>query len=232
MLNFACVFYGDKYSKPATAPWSYVTNLYNMVQRNLTIPHRFICFTDNIIIHKRKEFKNTNIEFRPFKRHDLQGWFNKLQLFSLGSQLEGDTLYMDLDVVIMKNIDEMATIGESKNFVGMNDFNPTSGLFNSSIMRFNNKHHHVIWDKYIANRSNYQMPGDQDIISAIIKPHEDTISFPDSWTQSYKWFNREGKRYHINKWTYEKDPNAKVCVFHGNPNPHESSQKWVKELWK
>jgi len=98
MLNFACVFYGDKYCVPPTAPWSYVTNLYNMVQKNLTIPHRFICFTDNIIIHKRKEFKDTNIEFRPFKRHDLQGWFNKLQLFSPGSQLEGDTLYMDLDV--------------------------------------------------------------------------------------------------------------------------------------
>jgi hypothetical protein len=139
---------------------------------------------------------------------------------------------MDLDVVIMKNIDEMATIGESKNFVGMNDFNPSSGLFNSSVMRFNNKYHHVIWDKYIANRGNYQMPGDQDIISAIIKSHKDTLSFPDSWTQSYKWFNREGKRYHIDKMTYEKDPNAKVCVFHGNPNPHESTQEWVKELWK
>ena len=232
MLNFACVFYGDKYSKPPTDPWSYVRNLYNMVERNLTIPYRFICFTDNIIIHKRKEFKGKDIEFRQFKRHDFEGWFNKLQLFSPQSELDGDTLYMDLDVVIMKNIDDMATIGESKNFVGMNDFNPSSGLFNSSIMRFNNKYHHVIWDKYIANRGNYQMPGDQDIISAIIKSHKDTLSFPDSWTQSYKWFNREGKRYHIDKWTFEKDPNAKVCVFHGNPNPHESTQKWVKELWK
>ena len=231
MLNFACVFYGDKYSKPATAPWSYVTNLYNMVQRNLTIPHRFICFTDNTIIHKRKEFQNTNIEFRKFKRHDFEGWFNKLQLFSPQSELEGDTLYMDLDVVIMKNIDEMATIGESKNFVGMNDFNPSSGLFNSSVMRFNNKYHHVIWDKYIANRGNYQMPGDQDIISAIIKSHKDTLSFPDTWTQSYKWFNREGTRFHKSKWTFEKDPNAKVCIFHGHPNPHDSDQEWVKNLW-
>tara|TARA_B100000902_G_C27139607_1_gene827902 strand:- start:666 stop:767 length:102 start_codon:yes stop_codon:yes gene_type:complete len=32
--------------------------------------------------------------------------------------------------------------------------------------------------------------------------------------------------------TYEQDPNAKVCVFHGNPNPDESPQEWVKELWK
>jgi len=233
MLNFACVYYGDKYSKPATAPWSYIQNLYSMVKRNLTIPHRFICFTDNVIIHKRKEFKHSDIEFRKFKRHDFEGWFNKLQLFSPQSELEGDTLYMDLDIVIMKNIDSFATIGESKNFVGMNDFNPTSGLFNSSIMRFNNQYHNIIWEEYIKKRGDFtKMHGDQEIISSIIKDHKDTISFPDEWTQSYKWLNRKGERYHIDKMTYEQDPNAKVCVFHGNPNPHESTQEWVKSLWK
>ena len=98
---------------------------------------------------------------------------------------------MDLDVVIMKNIDSLATIGESKNFVGMNDFNPTSGLFNSSIMRFNNKYHSkLIWEEYLKRRSEFNsMHGDQEIISALIKKHEDTISFPDEWTQSYKWLN-------------------------------------------
>ena len=228
MLNFACVYYGDKYTFP------YVRNLHSMVERNLTIPHRFICFTDNTVIHRRKEFKNTNIEFKPFKRHDFNGWFNKLQLFSPHSQLEGDTLYMDLDIVIMKNIDCFATIGESKNFVGMNDFNPTTGLFNSSIMRFNNQYHgKLIWEEYMKRRSEFNsMHGDQEIISSLIKKHEDTISFPNEWTQSYKWFDRQGKRYHVEKMTYEQDPNAKVCVFHGNPNPAESTQEWVKELWK
>ena len=228
MLNFACVYYGDKYTFP------YVKNLHNMVERNLTIPHKFICFTDNTVIHRRKEFKTTNIEFRQFKRHDFQGWFNKLQLFSPDSGLEGDTLYMDLDVVIMKNIDSLATIGESKNFVGMNDFNPTSGLFNSSIMRFNNKYHSkVIWEQYLKRRSECsKFHGDQEIISLLIKSHEDTISFPDEWTQSYKWLNRKGERYHTTKMTYEQDLNAKVCVFHGSPNPAESTQKWVQDLWK
>ena len=227
MLNFACVYYGDKYTFP------YVRNLHSMVERNLTIPHRFICFTDNTVIHRRKEFKNTNIEFKPFKRHDFNGWFNKLQLFSPDSGLDGDTLYMDLDVVIMKNIDSFATIGESKNFVGMNDFNPTSGLFNSSIMRFNNQHHsRLILEEYMKRRSEFsKFHGDQEIISQLIKKHEDTISFPDEWTQTYKWYNREGKRYHSEKWTYEQDPNAKVCVFHGRPNPAESNQEWVKKLW-
>ena len=233
MLNFACVYYGDKYTRPPTDPWSYLRNLYNMVERNLTVPYRFVCFTDSTVLHKQKEFRGKDIDFRQFKRHDFEGWFNKLQLFSPESKLEGDTLYMDLDVVIMKNIDELATIGESKNFVGMNDFNPSSGLFNSSIMRFNNQYHSIIWKEYLKRKTEFNNAhGDQDIISAIIKSHEDTISFPDSWTQSYKWLNRKGERYHIDKMTYEQDPNAKVCVFHGNPNPDESPQEWVKELWK
>ena len=56
-----------KYSFP------YVKNLHNMVERNLTIPHKFICFTDNTVIAQRKEFRRTNIEFRQFKRHDFNG---------------------------------------------------------------------------------------------------------------------------------------------------------------
>ena len=227
MLNFACVFYGDKYT------FSYVINLYNMVERNLTSPYRFICFTDNTVIHKQKQFKGKDIEFRQFKRHDFNGWFNKLQLFSPDSNLEGNTLYMDLDVVIMNNIECFGYIGEDKNFVGMNDFNPTSGLFNSSIMRFNNKYHSVIWEQYLKRRTEFNSShGDQEIISSLIKSHTDTISFPDEWTQSYKWLNRKGDRYHISKQTYEQDPNAKVCVFHGSPNPHDSTQEWVQKLWK
>ena len=225
MHNFACVFYGDKYKV------DYVKKLYNMVQRNTKVPHNFICFTDSTSI--QRQLKTFSIEFRQFKRFDFDGWFNKLQLFSPDSNLEGNTLYMDLDVVIMKNIDDMATIGESKNFVGMNDFNPSSGLFNSSIMRFNNKYHNIIWNEYMKRRGDFsKCHGDQEIISQIIKDKEHTISFPDSWTQSYKWLNRKGERYHIDKMTYEQDPNAKVCVFHGNPNPDESPQEWVKKLWK
>jgi len=203
-----------------------------MVKRNLTTPHKFICFTDNTVIHKQRDFKDKDIEFRQFKRHDFNGWFNKLQLFSPDSNLEGNTLYMDLDVVIMKNIECFGYIGEDKNFVGMNDFNPTSGLFNSSIMRFNNKYHSVIWEQYLKRRTEFNSShGDQEIITTLIKKHEDTISFPDEWTQSYKWLNRNGDRYHISKQTYEQDPNAKVCVFHGSPNPHDSTQEWVQKLW-
>ena len=65
-MNFVCVYYGDKYI------FKYVEVLYNMVKRNLTLPHKFICFTDSTVIHRRKEFKTKDIEWRQFKRHDLK----------------------------------------------------------------------------------------------------------------------------------------------------------------
>ena len=46
---------------------------------------------------------------------------------------------MDLDVVITDNIDCFFTYKPEIDFVGMNDFNPTTKQFNSSIMRFKNE---------------------------------------------------------------------------------------------
>jgi len=58
------------------------------------------------------------------------------------------------------------------------------------------------------------------------------LPFPDDWTFSYKWFSRTQPRFAKNQWTFELNQQAKVAVFHGNPNPHESEQQWVKDNWK
>ena len=227
MLNFACVFYGDKYKV------DYVKKLYNMVQRNTKVPHNFICFTDSTSI--QRQLKTFSIEFRQFKRFDFDGWFNKLQLFSPDSNLEGNTLYMDLDVVITDNIDCFYTYETQLDFVGMNDFNPVSGVWNSSIMKFKQTTlHGRIWHKFMSNRPEYlrKFPGDQNLISDLIKNGHACGSFPDSWTQSYKWYDRSGTRYSKQDWTYEHNGESLVSVFHGQPNPHESEQEWVKNAWK
>ena len=31
--------------------------------------------------------------------------------------------------------------------------------------------------------------------------------------------------------TYEHNGRSLVTVFHGQPNPHESDQEWVKKAW-
>ena len=102
--NFACVCYGDKYSL------EYVQKLYNMVQRHSTYLHNFYCFTDHT--NPEQVIKQPHhINFRKFPLHDLQGWWNKMQLFHPNNGLTGDTLYMDLDVVILENIDDFFNHG-------------------------------------------------------------------------------------------------------------------------
>ena len=224
--NFACVFYGDKYAV------EYVQKLYNMVKRNTTLPINFIVFTDHVKMHKMVE---GDIDIRKFPENDLQGWWNKLQLFHPDVDLPGDTLYMDLDVVITDNIDCFYTYETQLDFVGMNDFNPVSGVWNSSIMKFKQTTlHGRIWHKFMSNRPEYlrKYPGDQNLISDLIKNGHACGSFPDSWTQSYKWYDRSGTRYSKQDWTYEHNGESLVSVFHGQPNPHESEQEWAKNAWK
>ena len=225
IYNFACVCYGDKYSV------EYVQKLYNMVKRNTTIENNFIVFTDHVKMQKMVE---GNIEVRKFPEHDLEGWWNKMQLFHPRTQLPGTTLYTDLDVVITGNIDCFFTYKPELDFCGMNDFNPTTKQWNSSIMRFQSDFlHDKLWMRFIENRPNNlrRFAGDQNLISDFIKATPGCDSFPDSWTQSYKWYDRTGSRYSKSDMTYEHNGESLVTVFHGQPNPHESEQEWVKKAW-
>ena len=218
-MNFACVCYGEKYSV------EYVQKLYNMVQRNTTIEHNFFIFTDNM---EMKIDGHVNIRTFP---ETLNGWWNKMQLFR--DVLEGDTLYMDLDVVITGNIDCFFNYETEADFIGMNDFNPDTKIFNSSVFKFKPEAmKSKLWQPFTNDRIKWlRFSGDQNVISDLIKGHPGTKSFPDSWTQSYKWYDRKGKRYHKGKWTFEHNGESLVTVFHGEPNPHQSDMDWVKKAW-
>ena len=222
-MNFACVCYGIKYKL------EYVQKLYNMVQRHTTIPHKFYCFTDHVNPNQQL---TGDIIIKQFPMFNLQGWWNKMQLFHPGV-LEGTTLYMDLDVVITDNIDCFFTYEPEADFVGMNDFNPDTKIFNSSVFRYEPEAmKDKLWQPFIDDRVNWmKLAGDQNVISDIILKHKETRSFPDSWTQSYKWYDRTGQRYHKGKWTFEHNGESLVTVFHGEPNPHQSDMDWVKKAW-
>ena len=223
-MNFACVCYGIKYKL------EYVQKLYNMVQRHTTIPHKFYCFTDHV---NPSQQLTGDIIIKQFPMFNLQGWWNKMQLFHPGV-IEGTTLYMDLDVVITDNIDCFFTHEPEADFVGMNDFNPDTKIFNSSVFRYEPEAmKDKLWQPFIDDRERWlRYSGDQNVISEVIMKHPETRSFPDSWTQSYKWHDRKGQRYHKGKWTFEHNGESLVTVFHGEPNPHQSDMDWVKNAWK
>jgi hypothetical protein len=224
-VNFVCVYWGNKYD------YEYVQKLYNMVQRNTTVKHNFIVYTENLSLKRKLE---GNIEVRQLPHHDYEGWWNKLQLFSPEANLEGNNLFMDLDVVILENIDDMFNFGEDTTFGVINNFNLSTKIFNSSILKFNNKTAtDMVWKPWLSQKGELKrLPGDQDVISKLVHLSPNLKIMPDEWSFSYKWFSRQKPRYSKSEWTFEKQPSAKVAVFHGQPNPHQSDQEWVKNSWK
>lgn len=239
LVNVVCLYWGQKYKI------EYVNILYNMVQRHLTIPHKFIIYTDHVKM--KKLVKGDNIEVRKLPFHDYTGWWNKLTLFSPEANLTGNNLYFDLDVVITENIDCFITHKPQKQVLLIRDFNTSTKVFNSSIMRFRNEvMTPKVWEPFLEERTRFKkLQGDQNVISECIKQTPDLYDiFPDEWTFSAKWFDREDARFSRSKWTFEYKKGCKIAVFHGkpdpnqlaNPHPHESYDlktiEWVKNHWK
>ena len=231
MLNVLCLKFGTKYSS------DYVNKLYNMVQRHLTVPHRFICFTENAA------GLNPNIEIKTLPADEtIKGWWWKTYLFKEDHFVAGETnLYFDLDVVIIDNIDKLLDHMPG-HFVGFEDpskiFNRIPKL-NSSVMRWQSGHYSDIWNLYHSDRRQSNgLQGDQDWIWRL---HEPQIKFyPDPWIQSYKWQVRRHSELErigaVHTFKTVRSPEVhkytSIFVFHGTPNPEHVSDPVVVDNWQ
>ena len=92
MLTVWSVCVGKKYNH------GYVRILRNMVARNLSLEHRFVCMSDQPIDGITTVLPPT----------DLQGWWAKLGLFCEGFADEHN-LYLDLDVIVTGSLDSLVT---------------------------------------------------------------------------------------------------------------------------
>ena len=89
MKAVVCVWWGDKFSV------DYVYNLKAMVERNVTGPVRFVCYSDRNIPGVE------TVRLRP----GFEGWWNKLQLFDPKLHVADHVVYFDLVTLITGNID-------------------------------------------------------------------------------------------------------------------------------
>ncbi len=231
MLNVLCLKYGTKYSA------DYVNKLYNMTQRHLTVPHRFVCFTED------SAGLNPNIEIKSLPHNSsIKGWWWKTYLFKSDHFAQGDiNLFFDLDIVIVNNIDKLVSHSTDP-FVGFEDpgkiYSRTSKL-NSSVMRWNSGQYSNIWDNYISDpRQALGLHGDQDWIWKLNSQH--IKFFPDSWIKSYKWQVRKHNELcrvgSVQKFkdirSPELDPETSILVFHGTPNPEHVQDPIVVDNWQ
>ena len=232
MKNVLCIKWGSKYSV------EYVNKLYSMVQRHLSLTHRFICLTEDSM------GLNAEIETRPLLRNDLKYSYTKFELFEKKlHDITGQILFLDLDVVINNSIDDLFLFEPDAEFVGIKDWK--IDCINASCMRFNvGEHSYIIenWFEALSTRFTVEEYFDPSL-NGKKNLYHDLNSFPPAvYRGDQEWTTRQLKEqnvdiiYYPSDWlqcyTTGYDMNSKIVVFHGSPKPHEVEDTWVKENWK
>lgn len=229
-----CLKHGKKYSA------EYVNRLHRMVNRHTTVDYKFACMTDD------PKGLDKDIIVIPTPS-GLPGWWNKPYMYNRDLPIKGTILYMDLDVVIANNIDRLFQF-QPGYWCTIRDFTrcmrPGWQQYNSSVVRFQTGQLGHLWDKFIEDPQAIQKQyfGDQDYLyHESVKQGKQARLFPDEWIMSWKWEIRSSRTFasggtkgnrkleHIEN--VRPRPETCICVFHGDPNPENCDDPWVKENW-
>lgn len=211
-ITVACVWWGTLYPK------SYVERLRNSVNRNLSIPHDFVCITD------RDDVPEGIRAIKPPLPNSSKGWWQKVGLFA-PEIFKPNTriLYLDLDVVIVGSLDKIASVQEP--FCMIENYGPNKGhaAHNSSVMVWTpTEKTSEVYTKF-SDDVIKELHGDQCWVWRV---HRDDIhDWPKNWVVSYKYEKHKQWRH--------ADENTAVVVFHGSPKPHQVlNDRQIYENWK
>lgn len=159
MINVVCVLQSIN-AKLYNPEWVY--KLERAVARNLSVPYTFCCYSDVPLACNYKLIHPT-----------MAGWWSKLELFNKNICLN-NTLYLDLDVIISKPIDELVSNLQKSVDQFYMCYEP-GGYANSSIMFWKDCPTYL-YDMYMLDPNLYhekykKLPllGDQGFISDHIK---------------------------------------------------------------
>ncbi len=220
-VNVICMKWGTKF------PAADVNILYNMVARHLKREFRFVCLTDD------GAGLDDNIEVLPLPHVDVpidkavSPW-KKLGMFSAQiGDLTGWSLFLDLDVVIMDDIDDLFeyAMKQHKLTIIENWTQKGRGVGNSSVYVFELGRYTQLLDHYHDNQDDVfdAHSNEQIYLCKYIGQNLGGIAYwPETWCQSFKVHCRP-------KWplryimTPQKPKNGcKVLVFHGDPGVNEA----------
>jgi hypothetical protein len=198
MLTIACVLKKGGDFEPM-----HVTRLRDSVERYLSLKHRFVCLTDDMV----------DGEVIPLGNR-WPSWWSKINLFRHG-QFDGPVVYFDLDVLIVGQLDPIV-LGHS--FTMLRSFWP-HGKVNSSVMAWtaNNmaavyerfSHGPVVWMNGYRSKSKW---GDQDFI------FDHTQLEPEYWQDKHPGAFRSYK-LDVEKNGGHVPEGTRAVIFHGQPRP-------------
>jgi alpha-N-acetylglucosamine transferase len=215
MLTVACVYWkGEWRGQESCYDASWVEKLQHMVDKNLSIPHKFVCFS------------NTDV---PCERiplyHNWPGWWSKIELFR-PKMFEDRVLYLDLDTLLLTNLDCFVNYPSSFAILKAKP-RPKVYLYrkegieikryNSSVMVFDSTVGHDIYLTFNKDiRLKYR--SDQDWIGRLY-PKLDT--FPREWVQKLGDCDKG-----------QPTPEMKIMLCMPKKNNEAAEEyRWIKKLW-
>ncbi len=247
-VNIICLKWGTRY------PALFVNRLYASVKRHLHRPFRFICFTEDATglvddVEVQPFPENPNSELMP----KWPNIFIKLCVFKDGlANLKGQTLFLDLDVVIQQDIDCFFEYKPGKNCIIHNWVELRKRLFrkrpkigNSSCFRFDAGNSNYIYECFLNEMSealdHSMYTTEQAFMTHAMK---EVYWWPAQWVKSFK--RTCVPLFPFNYLITPNKPDTRILVFHGNPDPdqavdgfygkkkhhHVKPCKWILEDWR
>jgi hypothetical protein len=242
-VNVICMKWGTLYGP------EYVNHLREGVARHLKRPHRFVCFTDDAAGLR------PDIEVMPIPQLGLPSMQRDLRWRKLGvfgaelGTLQGTTLFLDLDLVVVDDLEPFFTQPGSFLIIRDDDLfrpkplrrlNPARDAFlhsvgNSSVFRFEIGAHRYILDAYVADpkgaAQRYEIS--QQFQSAQLAAHGELAYWPRGWCVSFK--NDCVPRGLPSFWRDPAVPEgARIVVFAGSPKMSEvlagGGHKWYRRI--
>src|SRR4030065_1293920 len=166
MKQIVCMKWGDKY------PPHYFDKLCGMVARHIPPPFRFVCMTD------RREGIRREVECLDFPTVPIPPPYNNLgwRKVSLWNDhlpnMEGDWLYLDLDVVVTGSLDDFFEYEPQLSYIVMQNWTqPGQGIGNTSVFRFRVGAHPYLLHDLVTNQVEVfqQLRNSQTYISRRVK---------------------------------------------------------------
>ncbi len=205
--------------------YNYVNNLYESIVKHTTKKTQLICFTDD----KKKITKNVICKPLPKIKipHQLSETpWRKLSIWQYPLEgLEGDVLFLDLDLVITNNLDKLFDFKPGTYCVIENWTQVGKGIGNTSCFRFPVKKYKDIFKNFEKNSysiwKKYNI--EQVYISNIIKEQN---FWPQNWCKSFK--HNLLPKWPSRLWKPAKLPSdTSIVAFTGKPDPEDVlNEKW------
>lgn len=223
-----CIKWGTKYGS------QYVNRLFSGARRHLSGKFRFVCLTDDSHgIERGVEvfpLPQTGFDEAAFDARKGGDTWRKVGLFQPGlADLQSETLFLDLDIVITGSLDELFTYEPGK-FCVIHDWlerrrawmpGRDGRVGNTSVFRFHPQRHQLAYTYFAEHQSEVLQSFriEQQYISRVLK--DDLAFWPDEWVSSFKRYCRP--TFPLNHFCTPRQPaSTKVLVFHGFPLPDQA----------